>query len=82
MVLKTFVLYFFMFLVIYTFGKRDSLTLKKLFIFPGIFALIMVFLTVVKIFFLYKLFLLLILGFITLLTYLQWGQRIRRWFNE
>lgn len=83
MVIGAFLFYFILFVFIFSSpkAKKGSKSLKKFFILPGVFALIMVFLTVIKVYFIYKLLLLLFLGFTFLLSYWQWGKQIRGWLK-
>lgn len=85
MMFGVFLFYFLLFVFIFSTPekwKQKNKHLKQLFTVPAIIALIMVLLTVLKVYFIYKLFILLFLGFTFLLSYWQWGDQMRQWWNR
>ena len=84
MIIGAFLFYFILFLFIFSspekFRQKDK-RLVRIFALPAIIALIMALLTVIKVYFIYKIFLLLFAGFTLLLTYWQWGDKLKRWFR-
>ena len=85
MIIGTFIFYFILFVVIFSYpsfkDKKGSNTLFKLFSIPAILGVGMVFLTVLKVFFVYKILALLFVIVTILLSYWQWGEQIRRWWK-
>lgn len=82
MIIGTFVFYFIVFLVLFSYPKFNKNqrpnSLLKLISIPALLGLAMVFLTVVKVYFIYKILTLLFVAVMFLLTYWQWGDQIRR----
>lgn len=86
MIIGTFIFYFIFFVVVLSipgFNKRDqkSSSMVKLLTIPALLGLVMVFLTVVKVYFIYKIFALLFGAGMFLLTYWQWGDQLRRFWK-
>lgn len=83
MVIAIFVFYFlvFSFLFISSRKKGEKFNYKRIFLLPAILAFIMVFLSLLKVYFIYKLILILFAVILFLLTYWHWGERIRKWFS-
>ena len=85
MIVTTFIVYFVLFIVIFSYpglkNKEKSSSMVKFFSVPALLGVCMVFLTVMKVYFIYKL-LVLIFALVTLLlSYWQWGDKIRRWWK-
>ena len=85
MIIGTFIVYFLLFIIIFSKpgsrNKEKSSAGLKLLAIPAILGVIITFFSVIKVYFVYKLFLLLF-GFVTfLLTYWQWGDQIRHWWR-
>ena len=85
MIIGTFVFYFLLFIIIFSYpgarNKEKSSTVFRLLAIPAILGVIITLFTVIKVYFVYKL-LLLLFGFVTLLlTYWQWGDQIRHWWR-
>ena len=85
MIIGIFIFYFVLFIIFFSFsGIRNgekSNSLSKILVIPALFGVGMVFLSVIKVYFVYKLLALaaiLVTGF---LSYWQWGEQIRRWWN-
>jgi hypothetical protein len=83
MIIGTFLVYFLLFMFIFSYpssrSKEKSSTVLKLLAIPAILGIIVTIFSVIKVFFIYKL-LLLLFAFVTLiLTYWQWGEQFRRW---
>lgn len=78
-----FVFYFviFVFLFLTSRKKGEKFNYKKILIIPAILALLIFLLSVIKIYFIYKIFLILGAAVLFLLTYWQWGELIKKWFN-
>jgi|GEM_PF-680028 len=85
MIIRTFIFYFVLFIVIFSFrglrNKERSNTLFKYLAIPALFGVVMVFLSVIKVYFVYKLFALIFIFLTGLLSYWQWGKQIQRWWN-
>lgn len=84
MVLGAFLFYFI--LLIFIFSSPEKIKQKnkrwvRIFTLPAIIALIMTLLTVIKVYFIYKIFLLLFAGFTLLLSYWQWGDKLKKWLD-
>lgn len=81
MLIGTFLFYFILFVFIFSSPKlRNRFKSKGLliiFVVPAILGLIMAFLTVLKVYFIYKLLALLFAGATFYLTYLEWGNRFK-----
>jgi len=81
MIIGTFIFYFVLFIVVFSLpGSRNaekSNTLFKFLAIPALFGIGMAFLSVIKVYFIYKLFVL-VTG---LLSYWQYGNQIRRWWK-
>jgi len=85
MLFATFIAYFVLFIVIFAFpgmkNRQKSNLRFKFFLIPALLGLGMVFLTAIKMFFVYK-FLMLVFVLVTmLLSYWQWGDQIRHWWR-
>jgi hypothetical protein len=82
MAIGIFLFYFliFVFLFLGSRKKGEKFNYKTLLLIPAILALIMVLLSVIKIYFIYKILLIIFAAALFLLTYWHWGERIRRWF--
>lgn len=82
MVIGSFIFYFLIFLVLFSFSgfsEKKSNIIKFLAI-PALLSTGIVFLSVIKLYFVYKI-LILVFVFVTgLLSYWQWGEQIRRWW--
>jgi len=87
MIIGTFIFYFVLFIVVFSFPglrnkeKSNSNTLFKFLAIPALFGVGMVFLSVIKVYFVYKLLVLVFVLVTGLLSYWQWGEQIRRWWN-
>ena len=85
MIIGTFIFYFILFIVVFSLpGSRNlkkSNTLFKFMAIPALFSLAMVFLSVIKVYFVYKLLALVFVLVTGLLSYWQWGKQIRSWWN-
>lgn len=85
MIIGTFIFYFVLFIFVFSFpGLRDkekSNTLFKFLAIPALFGVGMVFLSVIKLYFVYKLLVLVFVLVTGLLSYWQWGEQIRRRWN-
>lgn len=85
MIIGSFIFYFIFFIFVFSFsGLRDkekSNTLFKFLAIPALLGIGMVFLSVIKVFFVYKLLVLIFVLVTGLLLYWQWGEQIRRWWN-
>ena len=86
MIIGTFLFYFILFMVVFSFpnlrniGKSTSLF--KFLAIPALFGVGMVFLSVIKVYFVYKLLALVFVLVTGLLSYWQWGRQIQRWWNK
>jgi hypothetical protein len=60
---------------------KKSHTLFKFLAIPALFGVGMVFLSVIKVYFVYKILALVFVLVTGLLSYWQWGEQIRRWWN-
>ena len=84
MIIGTFVFYFVLFIVVFSYpglrSKQKSNMLVKFLAIPALFGVIMVFLSVIKVYFVYKLLALVFILVTGLLSYWQWGEQIRRWW--
>jgi len=88
MIMGTFIFYFVLFIVVFSIpGLRNaektekSKTLYKLLAVPALFGVGMAFLSVIKVYFVYKLLVVVFVLVTGLLSYWQWGQQIRRWWH-
>ena len=84
MIMGTFLFYFILFIVFFSLpGLRNkkSKTPFKFLAIPALLGLGMAFLSVIKVYFIYKLLGLVFVLVTGLLSYWQWGQQIRRWWN-
>jgi len=84
MIIGTFIFYFVLFLVVFSPSLRNiekSNTLFKFLAIPALLGMGMVFLSVIKVYFVYKLLALVFVLVTGLLSYWQWGEQIRRWWN-
>lgn len=81
MIIGTFLFYFIVFLILFAspkrFNKDNRPRLWTFIAIPAILGIIITFFTALKIYFIYKFFVLLFICFIFLLTYWQWGQHFR-----
>lgn len=85
MIFGTFIVYFLLFIVIFSYpglkNKEKSSSILKFFSIPAFLGIIMVFLTAMKVYFIYKLLVLLFVIVTFLLSYWQWGEQLRRWWK-
>ena len=85
MIIGFFIFYFVLFIVFFSLpGFRNNQTSNKLFKFlaiPALFGVVMAFLSVIKVYFVYKLLALVFFVGTGFLSYWQWGQQIRRWWT-
>ena len=85
MIIGTFVFYFVLFAVLFSYpgfrNKENSSSILKLLTIPALLGLGMVFLTVIKVYFVYKILAVLLVLVTFVLTYWQWGAQIRRWWR-
>ncbi|MFZ3131055.1 MAG: hypothetical protein WA125_08140 [Desulfosporosinus sp.] len=85
MIIGTFIFYFVLCIIVFSFsGSRDgekSNLLFKFLVIPALFGVGMVFLSVIKVYFVYKLLALAAVLVTGLLSYWQWGEQIRHWRN-
>ena len=85
MIIGTFIFYFVLFLVVFSIpglrNKEKSNTLFKFLAIPALTGVVMAFLSVIKVYFIYKLLALVFVLVTGLLSYWQWGEQIRRWWN-
>jgi len=81
--MKIFAFYFIVFMLFFLFSKRkgDKINYKTIFFIPAGLALLIFVLSVVKIYFIYKIILLIIAIVMGYLSYWQWGNSIRNWFR-
>lgn len=80
-----FLIYFGIFVLIFWLNRSKEegkrINYKKMFIIPAILAFFVFLLSVVKIFIIYKILLIIIALIVFILTYWQWGDRIRKFFR-
>lgn len=85
MIIGTFIFYFVLFIVVFSYpgfrNKENSTSIFKLLIIPALLGLGMVFLTVIKVYFVYKILALLAVLVTFVLSYWHWGEQIRRWWK-
>ncbi|HZK85688.1 MAG TPA: hypothetical protein VFC58_13695 [Desulfosporosinus sp.] len=85
MIIGAFIFYFVLFIVVFSIpgrrNKEKSNTIVKFLAIPALFGVVMVFLSVIKVYFIYKLLGLVFIMVTGLLSYWQWGQKIRCWWN-
>ncbi len=85
MIIGTFIFYFVLFIVVFSIpgirNSEKSNTIVKFLAIPAIFGIGMAFLSVVKVYFVYKLLAIVFVLVTGLLSYWQWGEQIRRWWN-
>lgn len=85
MLFEDFVVYCLLFIVVFSFpGLRERekpRSFVKLFSLPVLFGVGMVILTALKVYFVYKFLVFLMVMLVALLSYWQWGKQIRRWWN-
>lgn len=85
MIIGTFIFYFALFIIVFSYpgfrDKKNSSSIFKLLTIPALLGLGMVFLTVIKVFFIYKILALIVVLLTFLLSYWQWGDRIRGWWR-
>lgn len=79
-----FIFYFCLFVVFFLLSRKqgEKFNYKITLIIPAVLAFLLFLLSVVKIYFIYKIFLILVMIGLTVLTYLQWGKSIKRWFKR
>ena len=81
---ENFIVYFLLFIVVFSYPalkNNKSRSLFKLLSIPALLGVGMVFLTVMKVYFVYKFLVLVFVLVTSLLTYWQWGDQIRRWWK-
>lgn len=78
-----FIFYFVLFFLFFISARKkgEKINYKFVLIIPALLALFIFLLSVVKIYFIYKIILILITGVLLLFTYWQWGASIRNWFR-
>ena len=85
MIIGTFIFYFILYIVIFSIpgirNKEKSNTFIKFLAIPALFGVGMVFMSVIKVYFVYKLLALVFVLVTGLLSYWQWGEQIRRWWR-
>ena len=85
MIIGTFIFYFILFIVTFSYpgfrNKEKSTSVFKFLVIPALLGIGMVFLTVIKVYFVYKILALLFVLVTFLLSYWQWGKQIRRWWR-
>ncbi|AGA69496.1 hypothetical protein Desdi_2052 [Desulfitobacterium dichloroeliminans LMG P-21439] len=85
LIIGTFLFYFFLFLFVFSspekLKNRDK-RWTKILVLPAIFALLLSVLTVIKVFFIYKILLIIVAGITMLLTYWQYGKEIKQWLEK
>lgn len=85
MVIGTFIFYFLLFIFIFSYpgvrNKEKSNTMFKLFAIPALLGAVMAFLSVIRVYFIYKFLVLLFVIITFLLSYWQWGDKIRRFWK-
>ena len=84
MIIGSFMVYFIIFIIFFSGSKlreKEKSKVSRLFVIPACLAFLMVLLTVIKVYFIYKLLVLLFLCGTVLLSYWQWGDLIRRWWK-
>ena len=83
-ILGAFLFYFLLFIFIFAsperIKKQNTNGLLKMLVIPAVIALFMLFLSVLKVYFIYKILVFLFLIFTFLLSYWQWGEKLRKWF--
>lgn len=85
MIIGTFIFYFILFIFTFSYPglrKKDKQSMAfEFFAIPALLAAVMVFLTVIKVYFIYKLLVLLFIIVTFLLSYWQWGDQIHCWWK-
>lgn len=85
MIIGTFLFYFILFAVIFSYpgfrDKKNPSSIFKLLTIPALLGLGMVFLTVIKVYFVYKILAALVVLVTFVLSYWQWGEQIRKWWK-
>jgi len=85
MIVGTFLFYFILFIIFFSLpglrNKEKSNSIFKFVAIPALFGVGIAFLSVIKVYFVYKVLGLLFVLVTGLLSYWQWGQKIRRWWN-
>ncbi|MDR3540004.1 MAG: hypothetical protein P4L69_03405 [Desulfosporosinus sp.] len=84
MIFGKFIVYFLLFLVIFSYPSlknNKSRSIVKLLTIPALLGVVMIFLTVMKVYFVYKFLMLVFVLVMVLLTYWQWGDKLRRWWK-
>lgn len=84
MIFENFIVYFLLFIVVFSYPSLKNNKSRSIFKFLAIPALLgvgMVFLTIMKVYFVYKFLVLVFVLVTSLLTYWQWGDQIRRWWK-
>jgi len=86
MIIGTFIFYFILFVIIFSYpgfkSKENSTSIFKLLAIPTLLGLGMVFLTIIKVYFVYKILALLVVLVTFVLSYWQWGAQIRSKFRK
>lgn len=85
MIIEKFLVYFLLFIAIFSYpglkNKEKPTSIFKFFSIPVFLGIVMVLLTAIKIYFVYKFLLLLVITVMFLLSYWQWGKRFRRFWK-
>lgn len=85
MIFGTFIVYVLIFGLVISYpalAKKDrSSSIVKLLVAPVLLGAVLVFLTVIKVYFIYKFLMILFILVTLLLSYWQWGEKIRRWWR-
>jgi len=85
MIIESFIVYFLLFIVFFSFpglkNKEKPKSLLKFFSIPALLGVGMVLLTLIKVYFVYKFLVLLIVLVTFLITYWQWRDKLRRWWK-
>jgi hypothetical protein len=84
MIFGTFIVYVLVFSLLFLPGLKSkgfSGSMVKLLVIPVLLGALLLLLTVIKVYFLYKFLIILFISAITLLSYWQWGEKIRQWWR-
>lgn len=84
MIFENFIVYFLLFIVVFSYPNlknNKSRSIVKFLAIPALLGVGMVFLTIMKVYFVYKFLVLVFVLITSLLTYWQWGDQIRRWWK-
>jgi len=84
MLLATFLVYLLLFIFLFSRprGNKSMPRNSLLLVLPLILAAVMVIFTVIRAYFIYKLFMILMTVVLGLLTYWHWAPQFRRWFRS